>query len=261
MTDDDKLVVLVTGASGRTGKLVFQKLLDHPVFFGRGLVQSKKSLEKLNDLDIPEGRVHVADITKGVTPELEEAMKGVEAVIICTSAIPKMVAPPQEGKPPVFEYPEGQYPEQVDWIGQKAQIDAAKAAKANQVVIVSSMGGTDRNNRLNALGNGNILIHKRRAEEYLVAADFSSYTILHPGGLIDEKGGEREIVLGADDKLMAESSRTIPRADVAELCIQALSQADAQNRSVDCITRPPGQGTPTTDFAALFSGFLENCKY
>lgn len=36
--------VLVTGASGRTGKLVFQKLLDHPVFFGRGLVSSKKVL-------------------------------------------------------------------------------------------------------------------------------------------------------------------------------------------------------------------------
>ena len=93
----------------------------------------------------------------------------------------------QEGKPPEFDYPEGQYPEQVDWIGQKAQIDAAKKAGANQVVIVSSMGGTDRNNRLNMLGNGKILIHKRKAEQYLVAGDFPSYTILHPGGLIDEK--------------------------------------------------------------------------
>ena len=93
----------------------------------------------------------------------------------------------QEGKPPVFDYPEGQYPEQVDWEGQKAQIDAAKKAKANQVVIVSSMGGSDKNNRLNALGNGNILIFKRKAEKYLIEQDFSSYTIIHPGGLIDEK--------------------------------------------------------------------------
>lgn len=54
-----------------------------------------QSLEKLSDLDIPDGRVYTADITKGVTPELEEAMKGVEAVIICTSAIPRMKAPPQ----------------------------------------------------------------------------------------------------------------------------------------------------------------------
>lgn len=94
----------------------------------------------------------------------------------------------QEGKPPEFEYPEGQYPEQVDWLGQKAQIDAAKKGKVNQVVIVSSMGGSDENNRLNALGNGKILIYKRMAEKYLISQDdFASYFILHPGGLIDEK--------------------------------------------------------------------------
>jgi len=95
----------------------------------------------------------------------------------------------QEGSPPQFAYQEGQYPEQVDWLGQKAQIDAAKKAGANQVVIVSSMGGTDKNNRLNALGNGNILVYKRMAEEYLISQDFASYSILHPGGLIDEKAG------------------------------------------------------------------------
>lgn len=44
------------------------------------------------------------------------------------------------------------------------------------------------------------------------------------------QGGEREIVLGKDDELMEEQSRSIPRADVAELCIQALEQSEAQNR-------------------------------
>ena len=185
-----------------------------------------QSLSKLKGLDIPKGRSFVADITKGLTPELQAAMDGVDAVIICTSAVPRMKSPPkvmpdlsvahsvepdfwchirlssdiqeccitmteglypQEGKPPEFDYPEGQYPEQVDWLGQKAQIDAAKSAGANQVVIVSSMGGTDPGNRLNQLGNGKILIWKRKAEEYLMQADFPSYTIIHPGGLIDEK--------------------------------------------------------------------------
>jgi nucleoside-diphosphate-sugar epimerase len=46
---------------------------------------------------------------------------------------------------------------QVDWLGQKVQIDAAKAAGVKQVVLVSSMGGTDPNHQLNSLGNGNIL--------------------------------------------------------------------------------------------------------
>jgi hypothetical protein len=46
---------------------------------------------------------------------------------------------------------------QVDWLGQKVQIDAAKSAGVKQVVLVSSMGGTDPNHQLNSLGNGNIL--------------------------------------------------------------------------------------------------------
>lgn len=54
-----------------------------------------------------------------------------------------------------------------------------------QVVLVSSMGICDAENRLNKIGDGNILIWKRRAERYLIARGFPSYTIIHPGGLID----------------------------------------------------------------------------
>lgn len=70
---------------------------------------------------------------------------------------------------------------QVDWLGQKAGIDAAKAAGVKQVILISSMGGTDPNHELNKLGNGNILQWKRKAEQYLVASGMS-YTIIHPGG-------------------------------------------------------------------------------
>lgn len=34
----------------------------------------------------------------------------------------------------------------------------AKAAGVKQIVLVGSMGGTDINNPLNSLGNGNILV-------------------------------------------------------------------------------------------------------
>jgi hypothetical protein len=47
-------------------------------------------------------------------------------------------------------------------LGQKVQIDAAKAAGVKQVVLVSSMGGTDPNHQLNSLGNGNILQVKQQ---------------------------------------------------------------------------------------------------
>lgn len=57
---------------------------------------------------------------------------------------------------------------QVDWLGQKTQIDLAKEAGVKQVVIVGSMGGTDENHMLNSIGNGKILIWKRKAEQYLI---------------------------------------------------------------------------------------------
>ena len=44
------------------------------------------------------------------------------------------------------------------------------------------------------------------------------------------QGGERELVLGVDDQLLAASPRSIPRADVAELCVQALLLPEARNR-------------------------------
>ena len=44
------------------------------------------------------------------------------------------------------------------------------------------------------------------------------------------QGGERELVLGVDDQLLAASPRSIPRADVAVLCVQALLLPEARNR-------------------------------
>lgn len=36
------------------------------------------------------------------------------------------------------------------------------------VVVVGSMGGTNENHMLNSIGNGKILIWKRKAEQYLI---------------------------------------------------------------------------------------------
>lgn len=46
---------------------------------------------------------------------------------------------------------------QVDWLGQKAQVDAAKLAGVGHVVIISSMGGTNPQHPLNKIADGNIL--------------------------------------------------------------------------------------------------------
>ena len=255
--------VLVTGAGGKTGRLVMQKLLARPAFAPMGVVRTATSKENLIKEGIPESQIIVADICD--TDSIQQACEGMDAIIICTSAT---VAPTGEMTPegtPKFGFPNGQ-PEQVDWIGQKNQIDAAKHSGTSHVVICSSMGGTDPENRLNSFGRdgngkgGNILLWKRKAEKYLIDSGMT-YTIVHPGGLADEEGGKREIVVGVDDKQVVTDNRNIPRADVAELLIASLEHDSYKNRSFDARTKPAGEGTVSTDFDKLLVDMKENCDY
>lgn len=131
------------------------------------------------------------------------------------------------------------------------------------------MGGTNPEHPLNKLGkkvdddrSGNILVWKRKAEEYLINSGMN-YTIIHAGGLQDQAGGLRELVLGVNDELLKGDVRTIPREDVASVCIAALEVGDAAlNRSIDLAARPATADTQhvCTDFAALF-GQPGNCVY
>jgi uncharacterized protein YbjT (DUF2867 family) len=256
--------VAVTGAGGRTGSLTVKRLLKEPNRYSVVAIvrRPESAAERLGD--VPDSAVVVVDIAADRAAEdLAKAFDGADALVIASSAVPKMKQPPPQSGPPEFYYE--QTPEQVDWLGQKAQIDAAQKAGVQKVVLVGSMGGTDESNRLNALGNGKILVWKRKAEEYLIASGLN-YTIIHPGGLFDEEGGQREIVLGVDDQLLKKAetegtSRRIPRDDVAALAVAALTSKSADNRSVDAVAKEPGDGVPTADFEALFAGLSGNCKY
>ena len=51
----------------------------------------------------------------------------------------------------------------------------------------------------------------------------------HPGGLVDEEAGKRELVVDVNDNLMATSAtRTVPRSDLARVCIAALFEEKAK---------------------------------
>ena len=118
-----------------------------------------------------------------------------------------------------------------------------------QVVLVSSMGGLDKHNFLNRLGkdkygegHGDILIWKRKAERYLCLSGLQ-YTILHPGGLIDPpEPNKMELVLDVDDKLMQNEKKSIARADVAKLCIAALTESGGRSVPFDYIGRHVNEG-------------------
>ncbi|KAK4348507.1 hypothetical protein RND71_031262 [Anisodus tanguticus] len=229
MADLNTSTVLVTGAGGRTGSIVYKKLKERSEkYTARGLVRTKESKQKIGGAD----DVYIGDI----------------------SAVPKMKPgfDPTKGGRPEFYFEDGADPEQVDWIGQKNQIDAAKAAGVKQIVLVGSMGGTNPNHPLNSLGNGNILVWKRKAEQYLADSGIP-YTIIRAGGLQDKEGGIRELLVGKDDELLETETKTVARADVAEVCIQALQYKEAKFKAFDLASKPEGTGTPTKDFKALFA--------
>jgi uncharacterized protein YbjT (DUF2867 family) len=266
--------VAVTGAAGRTGSLVFSKLLQDSTVSPIAIVRSSASINKLLKLGATKEQIITCDVTN--VDELADALKGVEKVIMCTSAVPKIkllsIVKSLIGKVfgkslrPEFTFPTSGDPYNVDWLGAKNQIDASKAARVKQFVFLSSMGGTQPDNFLNTIGkvesdpnSGNILLWKRKAEEYLTKSGLG-YTIIHPGGLLDKKGGEREIVFGIDDQLLKEKVRSIPRTDVAEVCVQAIKESKAVNRAFDIISKEPGQGVVTTNWNQFFSQ-KGNCKY
>jgi len=227
--------VLVTGAAGKTGRIVLSKLEQDHRYEPMGLFRTERSARKIvknDDTLCPLEHVVVADVTSSTfLKDLSEGtgLENIEAMIICTSAVPRirkrslaamLVKAPWRalrGEPAVdinsmrFAWKHGGYPEKVDYRGQIAQIDLAKKLGIPHVVLVGSMGGTDPENFLNTVGktttksndkegNGDILLWKRRAEKYLVASGLD-YTILHPGHLVDIPGGQEEFVLGVDDEL------------------------------------------------------------
>lgn len=246
--------VLVTGATGRTGFLTLQKLRQYPEEFMA--IAFARSETKFKELSGSTEGFRIGDITD--LESLKSALIDVQALVILTSAVPMMKAPPQPGERPLFEFAPGGMPEAVDYWGQKNQIDAAIAAGVDHIVLVGSMGGTQINHPLNQLGQGNILIWKRKAEAYLIDSGVD-YTVIRAGGLLDKPGGLRELLVGKDDVFLTNPPRgiptSIPRADVATVVVQALREPSARNKAFDLISKPEDDPSAqvTTDFAALFA--------
>ena len=276
--------VLVTGAGGQTGQHVFRKLLARPGYVPVGTVRSEASrkalLEGSSDVGasyaassspVPPESVVVCDISTADHSVLDDLMKDCDALFVCTSAKPAPTGEVDEASGrPKFGFPNGN-PELVDWIGQRNLIDAAARRGGVHVVLCSSMGGTNPDHPLNNLGKvtsadgtksgGDILKWKRRAEVYL-AESGCAYTIVHPGGLLNEPGNERELCLGVDDMVPGTNNNLVPREDVANVMIAALEDDRYRGRSFDLVSKPVGDGVVTNDYSELVESLAgKNCDY
>lgn len=146
--DDFCVVLCICYLEIMAGQIVYKKLKERSdQFVARGLVRTKESKEKIGGED----EVFIGDIRDPAA--IAPAVQGIDALVILTSAVPLMKPgfDPSKGGRPEFYFEDGAYPEQVttttkcvlvdfsilvgfdsilffllqvDWIGQKNQIDA-----------------------------------------------------------------------------------------------------------------------------------------
>ena len=220
-------LVLVAGATGKTGRFVVEELLANGFRVRAFVRDTDKAREILHDdIEFAKGDVKNRE-------SIDAALGGVASMIIAIGST--------RGDP-------DNSPEHVDYGGVKNLIEGAADAGVDQFVLVSSGGVTHEEHVLNEMFD-NILVWKFKGEE-AVRNSGVDYTIVRPGGLVNKPGGQTQVVFQQGDNVEG----IIPRADVAQVCVQALMFPEARNRTLEIIggTKPLPQDWQSS-FAALQS--------
>ncbi len=216
-------LVLVAGATGGTGSELVKELLAAGYRVRAFVRDADKARASFGDAV----EYAVGDVRERAT--IDVALQDVDALI---SAIGAGRADPSNG------------PEFVDYGGVRNLAEAAAEGGLRQVVLVSSMGVTHEDHFLNKMFN-NVLKWKFKGEEALRTSGVA-YTIVRPGGLVNEPGGQKSIVFAQGDN----ETGMIPRADVARVCVAALGSPEAVNKTFEINS---GKSTAVEDLADSFS--------
>jgi len=199
--------VVVFGATGRTGQHIVKKA-QAAGYTVRGFTRNaEKAMAAAPDMEWAAG-----DLRETAT--IAPAIKGADYVAFAVAS--NSMRDPAN------------LPEEVEFNGLVAAVDAAKAEGVKHFALISSIGVTDKDNALNRIAN-NVLQWKFKAEEYLRASGLN-YTIVRPGGLWDKPGGELGILVVQGDKIM---QAMISREDVATVIVESLSLDAARNKTFE----------------------------
>jgi uncharacterized protein YbjT (DUF2867 family) len=212
----------VAGATGETGRRIVQELVQRNIPV-RALV---RDLEKGRQILPAEAELVVGDVLQPDT--LKGAIADSTVILCATGASPSL-------------NPTGPY--KVDYEGTKNLVDAAKVAGSEQFVLVSSLCTSQFFHPLNLFWL--ILVWKKRAEEYLQSSSVP-YTIVRPGGLKNEDNSDHIVMSGADTLF----DGSIPRAKVAQVCVESLFQPAARDKIVEIVAKSEA---PMKPFEELFA--------
>jgi uncharacterized protein YbjT (DUF2867 family) len=223
---DDKGLVVVAGATGRTGRLVVKNLIAE----GYEVRAMVRSLEKGKQVFGEEIAMVQADVTKPST--LPPLLAGADFVISAIGVSGKGEARPED----------------VDYGGSVALIDASKSAKIKKFIMVTSGGVTWWTHPINWFSGG-VLKWKRKAELYLRASGLTHVIVRPNGGLTDKPGNLKKIIFTQNDGFPS----SISREDVAIVCVKALEHKEANNKTFEVRNGGDGLITSSVDWAKTFS--------
>lgn len=216
---------MVTGATGRTGSLIYKALKKSGALGQtRALVRSVESArERLgcSACDASEG-IFVGDLTN--PDSLGPAFDGVTALAIATG-----VSGTEDEKTI----------KAVELQGVKNQVAAfLKGGVAGKRVAMISAMGTDRPS-LNT-----IEFYKLNAEAFLASAGVP-FTIVKPCGLADSAGDDVEVMVGHDAEAWFDQGfYMVPREDVANVMAASLISPPAEAIRFDICAKTAGSGPP-----------------
>jgi uncharacterized protein YbjT (DUF2867 family) len=211
-------LILVAGASGRAGHFVVQRLRADEVAF-RPLTRSREeALKRLGpafaDLDWVE-----CDVRDPA--QVAAAMRGVTQVI-------SVIGANQVSGPNSAEF--------VDYGGVKNLVDAAVAEKIRHFVLLTAIGVTDPAHPFNKATKG-ALGWRLKGEDYLRASGLS-YTIVRPGGLVNQPAGQQGLRIAQGDNWRPLLRSTLSRDDLALVLIESLRNPATRRTTFELVNDP-----------------------
>jgi len=202
------LKVLVVGANGQIGKQLVQLLQESSEYSVRALVRTEKQVEEFKHIRVEA----VLGNLEGTVEELEEAVKGCDAVVFTAGS------GGQTGYDKTLL---------IDLDGAVKMIEAAEKAGVKRFIMVSALQAHHRSNWNEKIKP--YYVAKHYADRMLVQSQLT-YTIVRPGGLVNEPGtGKVKIAENLERGI-------IPREDVAKTIFAVLDETNAFNKSFDIVS-------------------------
>ena len=230
---DSKGLVVVAGATGRTGKLVVKHLVAEG-YTVRAMVRNMEKGIRVLGKDINMVRADVTD-----PPTLPPLVTGADYVISTIGVSGKGEARPED----------------VDYAGSVALIEVSKSAGIKKFIMVTSGGVTWWTHPINWFSGG-VLKWKRKAEKYLRVSGLTHVIVRPNGGLTDGPGNSNKIIFTQNDGFPS----SISREDVAMVCVKALEHKEANNKTFEIRNGRGGLPTGSVDWEKTFSALRVNSE-